>query len=803
MNPTSSHSSLESRANPSGVFAQCLQQATVLSRAMMGELLLKADTLMRASQSAETELPARMAMGEAADALARHRDLLTEQFPGVLDKAMAQALRGGPDASIKLAAAAPLRFDQLELMDDAQMQGRIDAARMQQSATQGCERELGELDALVCAARGFPSVQLDRNPFRPQIVGAALMEVLSMAPSTPQQRAVWTQSVGASLGEQLRRLYQQLSDFLRNQQVQSATYAMAGSASGSGGSGGSRGSGGGAVSMGPAAGPGHSGPSAGHRSGRVDSSRLTVNQLRHVLGSDYFQQSAQAYEVEQDVQALEQLVQQLSSENYREAAADKTDAMGAESELHTSRANALSVYEVPAEESAVAGHKAVAQDVVRMMVDNLCEDQRLLEVVRDWVGSLEPALLALSVVDVGFLSDKRHPARLLLDEVTARSLGFADEAAEGFNPFFDPVLVACAQLQPHAMPNAQPFELVWQTISTAWSEQKSVAQTQSEHAMQALLQAEQRNLLADKIALELTRRDDARLAPIFVKQFVAGPWAQVLAHTRLNPAQLQAAQDYLEVVAELFWSVVPEQASRNKHRLVRMIPQLLGSIRKGLALIGSPAHEADAFFLQLMAVHEAGLKAGLPSSGAAQPKLAQNKPVVSADARTQAAISAPPAIDQAAMKTGAPESSLRADDAVWLAPQEERDSGFLDDRDAPQSTLPTQDSGDLPAATDAQPPKQEEINDLLIIEPPTMGSWVEYLSNDRWVRAQLTWASPHGTLFMFTGAAGNPTSMTRRALDKMQAKQTLRIITQDSVLVGALNAVAQTAMRNTIKPTAV
>jgi Protein of unknown function (DUF1631) len=782
MNPTSSHSATDGTAHSSGIFAQCMRQATALARAMMGELLLKADTLIRARQTAETELPARMALGEAADTLARHKDLLMERFPDVLDKAMAQAMRSGPATAVKPTAAAPLRFDQLELMDDAQVQGRIDTARMQQSATQGCERELGELDALVCAARGFANVQLDRNPFRPQIVGAALMEVLTMVPSTPAQRAVWMQSLGASLGEQLRRLYQQLADFLRKQQVQSATYAMTGGMGGSGGGGsggggsGGGGSGGGGVSAGHAAAPGQNVPSAGQRSARVDSSRLTVNQLRQVLGADYFQQGSQADEVEQDLEALGALVQQLRSGSYQLDQVSKTSSQGEDSELHTSRANALSVYETPADEKVAVVDKAVAQDVVRMMVDNLCDDQRLLQSVRDWVGSLEPPLLALVAVDVGFLSDKRHPARLLLDEVTARSLGFANEAAEGFTDFFDPVLAASAKLQPHAMPDAQPFELAWQAIELAWSKQKSAAQMQSEQAMQALLQAEQRNLLADKIALELTRRDDARLAPIFVKQFIAGPWAQVLAQTRLNPALRQAAQDYLDAVAELLWSVVPEQASRNKPRLVRLIPKLLASIREGLAMVGSPVHEGDAFFSQLMQVHEAALKAGLPPRVAAKPKAQEDRPQV-------------------------PEQPIRADDAVWLAPQEERDSGFLDDREsAPQSTLPMQYDDE---AAQTAPAAIDEIGGLLIMEPPELGSWVEFLSNERWVRAQLTWASPHGTLFMFTGAAGNPTSMTRRALDKMQAKQTLRIITQDSVVVGALNAVAQTAMRNTINPVAV
>ncbi len=748
-----------------GAFAQCMRQATRLSRGMMAELVLKAERVIRARQASEGELPARMAMGEAADALVRQKDLLLQRFPELLDKAVLQAAQSPSSAVLKPTAVAPLRFDQLELMDDEQVQSRIDMARMQQSATQGCERELGELDALVCAARGFATVQLERNPFRPQIVGAALAEVLSLATSTPAQRAVWMHSMGSCLGEQLRKLYQALVDFLRAQQVQSATYAVGGSMGNAvgGGSGASQG----------AAYPQNT-AEPGPRGARVDNSRLTVNQLRQVLGVDPLKHALDAQEIERHVEAMGALVQQLGLDLNAAANTTPDSHRGEDSELHTSRANALSVYEVPADENDSVVDTAVAQDVVRIMVDNLCDDQRLLQTVRDWVGSLEPALLALAAVDVGFLSDKRHPARQLLDEVTARSLGFADDAAEGFQHFFDPVAAASAQLQPHAMPDAEPFAIAWQTIALAWSQQKSAAQLQSEQAMQALLQAEQRNLLADKIALELTRRDDARLAPIFVKQFVAGPWAQVLAQARLHSTQFQAAQDYLDIVSELLWSVAPEQASRNKQRLARLIPKLLATIREGLAMVGSPLHEGDAFFSQLMQVHEAALKAALPSRSV-KPKATE-------------------------LAHNVPEPAVRQEDAVWLAPKEEMDSGFLDDRDSPpQSTLPMQYDGDQAQSADAA---VDELGGLLIMEPPTLGSWVEFLSHNHWVRAQLTWASPHGTLFMFTGAAGNPTSMTRRALDKMQAKQTLRIISQDSVLVGALNAVAQTAMRNTIQDAA-
>jgi hypothetical protein len=75
---------------------------------------------------------------------------------------------------------------------------------------------------------------------------------------------------------------------------------------------------------------------------------------------------------------------------------------------------------------------------------------------------------------------------------------------------------------------------------------------------------------------------------------------------------------------------------------------------------------------------------------------------------------------------------------------------------------------------------------------------VELMANDQWVRTQLTWASPHGTLFLFTSAAGAPQSMTRRSRDKLVAAGHLRVISGQPVVDGALNVVAQLAMHNSV-----
>jgi hypothetical protein len=76
------------------------------------------------------------------------------------------------------------------------------------------------------------------------------------------------------------------------------------------------------------------------------------------------------------------------------------------------------------------------------------------------------------------------------------------------------------------------------------------------------------------------------------------------------------------------------------------------------------------------------------------------------------------------------------------------------------------------------------------------GAWVDLLIEGEWVRAQLTWASPHGTLFMFLSAKGLAHSMTRRTLERLRSSDVLRVVSRGDVVEGALNAVAAQALRN-------
>ena len=80
-----------------------------------------------------------------------------------------------------------------------------------------------------------------------------------------------------------------------------------------------------------------------------------------------------------------------------------------------------------------------------------------------------------------------------------------------------------------------------------------------------------------------------------------------------------------------------------------------------------------------------------------------------------------------------------------------------------------------------------------------LGDWIELMVDMRWLRAQLTWVSPHHTLFMFTSEGGRKHSMTARILQHLLKIELVKIVSQQGVLDGALDGVARTALLNSVQ----
>lgn len=634
--------------------------------------------------------------------------------------------------SSRHAARQLIRFEDFQFLDSDQIDANIEFAQSQQAVQLAVQDVLPTLNAMVSHLLGWSSVLAHLNPLKPDAFVHALREALEEFVPERAARALVMHRASGLLGVGLHQLYREVSEWLRSQGVEP-------------------------VHMAAHASTGLWNPDNASQS-TVVRSMLTLDKLRRLLSGeldpnpspdgrmDFSHTVPASFEALQDMKLVEPMMKRLSDR------ASKTVA------AMLKLAEPAPVVDMLAQEDEPAQRKKLGvqlgREVVLLMLDNLMQDSRLLEPVRASLKALEPVLVKLSQQDGRLFSERQHPARLFLDRMTHRSLAFSSTEAPGYTAFQESFDGAVRQLLA-GTGDAAAFGKVLHGLDQAWGKDEADQHERAALAARGLLHAEQRNLLAQSLSQEFGERLQGLKVPDMVVGFLRGPWAQVVAQAQLNFADgTDDPGGYKALVEDLIWSVQLRLTRRNRPRLVQMVPEMLVRMRRGLELISYPAKRMDVFFDALIAFHEQVFDT---------PKPTAPEPVVPAPAT--------------------PATPVNATGGFWIADEEAAESGFLDE--------------ELGLATPLPQPRPESADQAIwSVDTLNTGTWVDLALGGNWVRAQLTWASPQRTLFMFISSSGMAHSMSRKTIDRLKKSRLIRTVSDGRVMDNALDAVAQTALHN-------
>lgn len=775
----------------------------------MGKLVKVTQGALAGEESSSRNIQQRNLISDSLRLLNKHEAALIKGYSMALLEIFAE----GPATSKGRATEdTGMDFGELSLLDESEMLAQVELSKAQQSALHATDAVLAELNTLVSSAQGLRSVQPERNPLRPESYIRALQQVVGETGVSSEIRQLWMQHMRDLLGKLLVDEYKSTAKSLREHGVQPVGYAVVSAPGG----GSSRRGGPGTGYGGTGYGTGYAGPGTGygssyegyghslnapmgdyghtgygHGSGpatgwsgdsqqgamapAAEEALLTVGILRQMLagGGDPFDpraygaapmqqvmlqpgsmpagwidpradvNSAQsslagehfpsgaAAEAMEDMAQLERLVGRLANPG----SASRPGSLPAP--LSNPRASSVApLFYASMPMAAAARSPALAIEVVRRMMENISKDARLLAPVQRAVKSLEPSLKQLVQHDGRFFTDDSHPARRLLDELTQRSLAYTAETEPGFSRFMKLVTEAVDHLSTNEIKDSGPFDTVLKALQSAWDTQEKKVQAQKDAEQKAQLHAEQREMLAEKMAADIRKLPDLERVPADVLDFAAGPWADVVALAQVMKSGDGAEDDpggYLALVPVLLWTAQPDLTRLETDRLNEAIPGLLAKLRKGLKTINYPAVQTSAFLQRLVGLHQAAFeKSSASSSIASQPDLQDDGPT---SAELSVSSFAPPDSEQAVMDAPDPYADFK------------------------------------------------------------IGVWVELVTNGRVVRTQLTWTSPHGTLFLFTAQDASTQSMTRRMRDKLASEGLLRIAPAPVVTTRSADLVASEPVR--------
>ena len=615
-----------------------------------------------------------------------------------------------------------VRFDDLRLLDDKQIDASIEFAMLEQIFANATEDVLPRLNALVSNLMGWLTVQADLNPVKPAAYARALRTVMLAHVPDPQQRKLLAVPMANMLGDSLRQVYRELIQWLMAHGVQPLERVEQSRS-----------------------------PDMPPRSA-VGRTMLTLERLRQLLVGDLNDPPAggpaslhtvpASLSALEDMDLIEPLMKRLRQRPPPSPGQPPVAAL-----------------------PLVAGHnlgRLLGQEVVRLMLENLTHDERLLPAIRQQIGLLEPSLIRLSQAEPRFFSDRQHPARQLLESMTQRSLGFLSPQDEGFADLLKSVKEAVKSID-KVEASEEKYARLLKRLRRRWEDDDTRKNARRAEAARALMHAEQRQLLAERFSVDFQQRMHDKAVPEFVQRFVCGPWAHAVAEAQLGDATGDGgSRDGL--TDDLIWSVQPVLIRRDVDRLARLVPRLLQQMRIDLQGIGYPLALTGQFFDDLVHLHE---------------KAFDTPTLTAMDEQAETALKVPDSAHEDPLRpdAGLEVAPVAAMDTFWMAGKEATDAGFL------------LGESDVAETTSAAPisPQALELG---------TGAWVNLNAQGEWVRAQLTWTSPRGGLYMFISASGMAHSMTRRTLDRLLGSGALQIVSRGGVVEGALDAVAQQALRN-------
>ena len=190
-----------------------LQQADLLVTDMLNGLVAAAAPTRR---PAHRRLPAGRHQGRRSTHLSANAKAVCATYRAELSRIVYE---GGGKEQVNTEL---LRFEDLRLFEDAELDQSIEVARAQQEVSLAVDDVLPALDALMSTLLGWRTIQPGLNPLRPEVFVRALQSCLAMHVPDAQVREALIAPAAGLLGANLRRLYRELSDFLRSCGVEPA-----------------------------------------------------------------------------------------------------------------------------------------------------------------------------------------------------------------------------------------------------------------------------------------------------------------------------------------------------------------------------------------------------------------------------------------------------------------------------------------------------------------------------------------------------------------------------------------------------
>lgn len=412
--------------------------------------------------------------------------------------------------------------------------------------------------------------------------------------------------------------------------------------------------------------------------------------------------------------------------------------------------------------------RAVDQDVinlVNMLFEFILEDRNLSVPMKALLARLQIPMLKVAIADKSFFNKNTHPARRLLNELATAALSWQEPDSQDKDPLYRQIESTIQRLLDGFETDVGIFdELLTAFLAFIDKERRraSILERRTLDAEDGKAKSEAARARVDEVMAE---KIGGLALPEVVGELLQGPWSNVMFLICLKQGKdSDEWSQALSLVDDLLWSVSVPIDTQSRSQLIKLLPDLLQRLRKGLEQISYNPFDMTKLLKRLETVHLLQLKGP------------QAKPAVAVSAQTKAPVIEPkekvnteqPIIEKAVSKEpaqSAPVEKAKASKLVEAVPESPLLQEVSSPDPAPVVSVVEPDTKTETKATE-EPVNQTDIDAKFLqqVDKLTQGCWFEMTeSEDNRYRCRLAAIIKSVDKYIFVNRNGMKVAEKNRA----------------------------------------
>ncbi|MBC3875931.1 DUF1631 family protein [Undibacterium flavidum] len=221
-------------------------------------------------------------------------------------------------------------------------------------------------------------------------------------------------------------------------------------------------------------------------------------------------------------------------------------------------------------------------DIVAMLFEFILRDTQVPAEIRAQLGRLQFLVLKLALKDTSLLTQKGHPARLLVNRIGSISLGLKQIDPTGVEITKEICRIVETLLQDESE-NPQIFSRMLDEFDVFIARELRAGNTGTESAIEGAEQVRNRTLRFAHTSAQLHEALlDLTIDP-FLQNFFETVWVYVLELA--DREDVKRAHRLRLLVPDLLWSIIPKSNEEERAQLLALLPIILRTLKEGMASI--------------------------------------------------------------------------------------------------------------------------------------------------------------------------------------------------------------------------